>query len=224
VDILSLSRVLPLLNLSTTQPLRPDLHAPQRQRSRADPLLDLHTSRLSPIEHLLRAFRVKCPIESPGAEGSSPHTRSMITVVDLLSLVSPMGSWPTHCPCDSCLCLLLHLFEVETGSPFTIESFRSNNHGLERRRTVSPRLLSVGQVLKSFKTERPRSVRRVPKGISSALQTTVSFDRNLWDCFSNTQTVFYCDCCRCCRLLASARRRDDIHAMDPICVTSHAEL
>jgi len=119
----------------------------------------------------------------------------------------------------SCVCdFFLHLFEDENLSPITIEGYRSAINSVWRAagRTLNDSF-HVEQLLKSFRKDRPRSIVVFPKwDLNLVLRTLTRPPFHPVDksdpFFISAKTVFLL-------LLASARRRGDIHAIDPKRVT-----
>jgi integrase len=112
----------------------------------------------------------------------------------------------------------LHLFEVEKRSPVTIEGYRSaiNTAWNAMGRSLLDSF-HLGQLLKNFKAERPRSVHRVPKWDLNLVLRALSKPpfhpiATSVPALLSQKTVFLL-------LLASARRRGEIHAIDPNRVT-----
>jgi integrase len=114
---------------------------------------------------------------------------------------------------------LLFLFNEKKLSPSTINGYRTAINSVWN---VGGRTLTgsfhVDQLLKSFKLERPRSVVTVPKwDLNLVLRTLTKPPYHpvvpgLDPMFMSSKTVFLL-------LLASARRRGDIHAIDPNRIT-----
>ena len=113
---------------------------------------------------------------------------------------------------------LLSLFRDEKLAPVTIEGYRSaiNSVWNVRGRSLAGSF-HVEQLLKSFRAERPRSLRKFPRwDLNLVLRTLSRPPYHPVDLanpiFHSSKTVFLL-------LLASARRRGDIHAIDPNRVT-----
>lgn len=112
----------------------------------------------------------------------------------------------------------LHLFEGQKLSPVTIDGYKSAINSVW---SVDGRSLNssvhVEQLLKSFRVERPRTVHRLPKwDLNLVLRTLTRPPFHPLDIcqpsYLSSKTAFLL-------LLASARRRGDIHAIDPKRVT-----
>ncbi len=112
---------------------------------------------------------------------------------------------------------LLFLFEEENLSPSTIEGYRSAINSVWGANGRSLLGFHVEHLLKSFRMDRPRSLVVFPKWdlnlVMRALTKPPYHPVDLSDpMYLSSKTVFLL-------LLASARRRGDIHAIDPKRVT-----
>jgi hypothetical protein len=113
---------------------------------------------------------------------------------------------------------LLHLFVDERLSSSTVKGYRSAINSVWRNdgRSLSDSY-QIEQLLKSFEVERPRSVVAFPRW-DLALVLRVLRHRP-YEPLETAQPVFLARKTVFLLLLASARRRSDVHAIDPSRIT-----
>lgn len=202
----------------TTQP-RHNPHAPQWQAPRTNPFSG--STRLSLVAQRAHDQGFSDQVSKRLATGQLRTSTQNIYESKWRKFVvwcNQRGYNPLQLPLARVCDFFLYLFKEEKLSPVTIEGYRSaiNSVWLIDGRSLSS-TYHVEQLLKSFKADRPRSIVRFPKwDLNLILRTLSRPPYHPYDMenpiFLSSKTVFLL-------LLASARRRGDIHAIDPKRIT-----